>query len=539
MAKKKDQLVGKQLGDYKLTGVLATGGMARIYQAEDANLGRKAAVKVLLQDQPDPDKQLARRFEREAKAIAALDHENIIPIYQFREQDGVYFLAMKYVEGHDLASELSTAAEHNRLLDTRRALRILEQVASALDHAHQKGVIHRDVKPSNILISEENDRAILTDFGLVLAESVDKTMGTAFGTPRYIAPEQAIASEKAVPQSDIYSLAVVAYELFTGQTPFTGDTPMEIALSHVSDPPPKPRSINPRIPAAVEKELLRALEKEPEKRHNSATAFVEVLRSGFGIVNTAPTPSEPLREGVAAALKSSMDVTPKRNRSAASKSGQSVMKDDRTTPPRADSLQKAKQPRKRRGVAFPLVGGLVILVAVVAVLAASAGNGGTIGTTESTQQSNGTQDVSANGVNPPAGATTEAGEVIVQFIYEANSLFIINPSSSELLVETLRFIRDDQTFTSRGLNIPQQIIPPGECVRIVRQGMTPPNSPANCTSVHSSTTLPFDSLFWYTASGSAQFSIFDGDIRLGTCNAVARGGSNTCTVNWSKLGSSG
>src|SRR5262249_580612 len=131
------------------------------------------------------------------------------------------------------------------------------------------------------------------DFGLVLRPSVETTMGTAFGTPRYIAPEQAISSNKAVPQSDIYSLAVILYEILCGDTPFSGESPMEIALSHISDPPPTPRSLNNTIPVAVERELLKALEKEPEKRHRRASDFVRAIKQAYGEITEAPAAARP------------------------------------------------------------------------------------------------------------------------------------------------------------------------------------------------------------------------------------------------------
>lgn len=239
--RERDPLIGKMLGDYRLEALMATGGMARIYRGEDTRLGRPAAIKVLAHDDLDDDDTLAKRFQREARELATLEHPNIITIYQYGELEGLYYLAMKLVKGRDLAQEYKRLKSNNKMMEPERVIHILEQVAAALDYAHMNTVIHRDVKPSNILVTDD-DTAILTDFGLVMRSSVMTTIGTAFGTPRYIAPEQATASNKALPQSDLYSLAVVLYELLTGEPPFTGDTPMEIALSHISEPPPPPRS---------------------------------------------------------------------------------------------------------------------------------------------------------------------------------------------------------------------------------------------------------------------------------------------------------
>src|SRR5690349_7689668 len=188
---------------------MATGGMARIYRGEDTRLGRTAAIKVLAHDDANDDDTLTKRFQREARELAKLEHPNIITIYQYGELEGLYFLAMKLIKGRDLAQEFKRLKGDGQTMEVKRVLRILMQVASALDYAHDNGVIHRDVKPSNILLTDDDtDTAILTDFGLVMQSSTQTTLGTAFGTPRYIAPEQATASHKAMAQSDIYSLAV-------------------------------------------------------------------------------------------------------------------------------------------------------------------------------------------------------------------------------------------------------------------------------------------------------------------------------------------
>jgi serine/threonine-protein kinase len=287
---KQDDLLGTQVGDYELSARLATGGMSYVYKALDVKLQRHAAVKILTSDMLEGDESLTERFEREARAIAALEHDHIITIYAFGQKDDLYYLAMRFVDGNDLADELKALRRRSKQMNITYGLNILEQIASALDFAHSKGIIHRDVKPSNILI-EKSGKALLTDFGLVLRQSVDKTRGTAFGTPRYISPEQAISSEKAVPQSDVYSLAVILYEMVTGKPVFTGDTPMQVALSHISETPPPPRSINPDIPLPVETEILRALDKEPERRHSTASAFIAAIRQAYGkeIVEDEPT----------------------------------------------------------------------------------------------------------------------------------------------------------------------------------------------------------------------------------------------------------
>lgn len=623
-ARKKDQLVGKRLGDYKLTELLATGGMARIYRAEDINLGRKAAVKVLLQDQPDPDQSLTKRFEREAKAIAGLDHENIIPIYQFRQEDGMYFLAMKFIDGHDLASELGMLHSTKTLMEVPRAMHILGQVAGALDHAHKANVVHRDVKPSNILLTE-NDKAILTDFGLVLAESVEKTLGTAFGTPRYIAPEQAIASEKAVPQSDIYALAIVAYEMLTGQTPFNGETPMEIALAHVSDPPPPPRSINPDVPEVVEKELLRALDKDPTKRHATAIEFVNALKTGYNIPlnaiyvptapavaavgaanspnplglitssntpSTAPAPAPARGRGGRNAQQAAAPVIPspisaappapapekargrgllgggRGNAKADAKKAapaaplEKPAKDvnrtpafapgvmsaakapaaDPTLPPHSRSvaktrnkIKKQKQSRLRRLLRLPL-----LIFSTIVLFAAGMFAVGISGRNGSAQQenNNGISGVAATADSsqpvPTVGAAgTPAGSIEVQLIYDQDSIFILNSSSSDLMLDGLRFVRDGSIYAvGTQLRIPGRTLPAGTCIRINRSDRTPSGTPNGCRALHADISLPFDSLFWFTSSSEDTFEVQRSSRVLERCAAVRRGGSSQCSFLW-------
>ncbi|MCA9902666.1 MAG: protein kinase [Anaerolineae bacterium] len=277
-----DKLVGRQVGIYQINRLLATGGMARIYEGVDTSLGRPVAVKVLKTEDISTDPTLAKRFQREAKAIARLEHDHIIPVYHYGEDGGLRYLVMKLIDGKDLAQEILRLRRKGQKMDVGYALDVLGQIASAIDFAHENGVVHRDIKPSNILI-DRHGHAVLTDFGLVLQNKFDstQTQGTAFGTPRYIAPEQALASQNAVPQSDIYALAVILYEILAGEAPFTGDTAMEIALGHIGDPPRPPRSLNPKIPAAAEKELLKALEKEPARRHPTARAFIEAVHTAY------------------------------------------------------------------------------------------------------------------------------------------------------------------------------------------------------------------------------------------------------------------
>lgn len=398
----KQDLVGKQLGDYLIKEMLATGGMSYVFLGEDVSLGRRAAVKVLTPDITEDDDSLPERFKREARAVAQLEHENIIPIYQFGELDGVYFLAMRYIEGHDFADEINDAKREGQLLDAKRVIDVLTQVASALDYAHANGIVHRDVKPSNILI-DNTGKAILTDFGLVLWSSVDKTLGTAFGTPRYISPEQATDSQAAVAQSDIYSLAVIMYEMATGKMLFTGQTPMEMAISHITEKPVPPRTHNPKIPIEVEREILKALDKEPFNRHHTAMDFITALGNayensgGMEVPLMDPTPiltERPIIEGESKAGRSTKPVKPlldswdeiSTKPQTPSKLTNTKIK-SAVNKPRATATQIQKQKHNNRLMAFGAVAVAVLVVGLLSfALTGGANRGGlpTIAATEST-----------------------------------------------------------------------------------------------------------------------------------------------------------
>lgn len=273
-----NELIGKKLANYEIVSSLGQGGMAQVYRAMDTALKRPAAVKVIASGLSD-NTRYRERFEREAQSIAALEHPNIVPVYYFGESDTLYFLAMKFIEGEDLSAILNRYASAGEYLPTADILTILDGIGEALDYAHRKGVIHRDVKPSNIMIDGEG-RVYLTDFGLAL-DLNRGTAGDVFGTPHYIAPEQARSSADAVPQSDLYALGVVLFELLTGVVPFDDPSPTAVALQHITKEPPSPRAINPNLSPQVEAVILKALSKEPAARYPSGKALADALRGAF------------------------------------------------------------------------------------------------------------------------------------------------------------------------------------------------------------------------------------------------------------------
>lgn len=248
--------------------------MARVYLALDTRLKRYVTVKTIARPlREDPD--YIQRFGYEAQAIARLDHPHIVQVYRYGEADGLLYMIMKYVEGVSLAERLDAHRRAGTFMEPAEALRIIRELGQALDYAHEQGVIHRDVKPSNVMIDQQG-RVILTDFGLSLLTD-QKTQGEVFGTPHYMAPEQVLSSAAVVPQSDLYALGVILYQMFTNTLPFDGGNAAQVAELRIYQPPRPPRSIRPDIPVAVEAVILKALARHPEERYSSSAALTAAL----------------------------------------------------------------------------------------------------------------------------------------------------------------------------------------------------------------------------------------------------------------------
>lgn len=257
-------LVGKTWARYRIVSQLGRGGMAIVYKAYQPSLDRYVAIKFLL-PQVVPNPTMIKRFKQEAKLSASLRHPYIVAVLDFGERQKIAYLVMEYVGGETLQTKLG------RPMDLARALRIAAQVASALDYAHSHGVIHRDVKPSNILLARD-DWALLSDFGIAKALQSATALtqtGMFIGTPEYMAPEQGQGREVDA-RCDIYALGVVLFEMLAGRPPFTGDTPISVMLKHCTEPLPSPRELNPDIPEAVEEIVMTATAKEPNGRYSSA-----------------------------------------------------------------------------------------------------------------------------------------------------------------------------------------------------------------------------------------------------------------------------
>jgi eukaryotic-like serine/threonine-protein kinase len=260
-------------GRYRVLSRLGSGGMADVYLAEDQLLGRSLAVKVLHHHFAE-DQEFVERFRREASSAAGLSHPNIVAIFDRGEWDGTYYIAMEYVPGRSLKELVREQGS----LDPVMAIDIVTQILQAARFAHSRGVIHRDLKPHNVILDEEG-RARVTDFGIAQAGASDMTMtGSIMGTAQYLSPEQAQGHAVSA-ASDLYAVGVILYELLTGVVPFDGDTAVAIAFKQVSAQPLPPSAVNPTVPAALDEVVLRALAKDPAARYGSAEEFIAALRA--------------------------------------------------------------------------------------------------------------------------------------------------------------------------------------------------------------------------------------------------------------------
>lgn len=261
-------------GRYSILRTLGGGGMARVYLAHDEVLGRDVAIKIL-RDQYAEDVEFAERFKREARSAASLSHPNIVSVYDRGvAEDGTSYIAMEHVPGGSLKERISQEG----VLDTAEAASVALQITEALEEAHGRGVIHRDIKPHNVLLTSTGDVKV-ADFGIARAAAHTSISQTSLvlGTASYMSPEQALG-ESVDPRSDLYSLGVVLYEMLTGELPYTADNPVAVSMKHVNESLRPPREINPEIPESMDAVVTKLLSKDPEDRYRGATELGEDLR---------------------------------------------------------------------------------------------------------------------------------------------------------------------------------------------------------------------------------------------------------------------
>lgn len=283
-----DPLPGSEIAGFRLEELLGRGGMGAVYRGTDLRLGRSVALKLLVPELAESDR-FRERFLRESELAASLDHPHIVPIYAAGDVDGQLYLAMRYVEGSDLRQLIAREAP----LDPARALRLIEQVGDALDAAHERGLVHRDVKPGNVLIAGRPGRehCYLTDFGLTKqTSSISGLTGTGelVGTIEYVSPEQ-IRGERVDGRADVYSLGCLLYECLSGERPFARDTEVATLWAHVHEPPASLRETHPELGDEIEVVMARALAKTPSERYATSGELVEATRAALGLAEQPTT----------------------------------------------------------------------------------------------------------------------------------------------------------------------------------------------------------------------------------------------------------
>ena len=536
----KDPLIGMQLANFTVERLLGQGGMAMVYFGQDVKLHRPVAIKVL-------DKRYknhpayASRFVNEARMMAKWHHENIIQIYYADDTQGFPYYVMEYVDGQDLGAIMSRHHEEGEKMPVVDALRIGKAVASALDYAHRHGVIHRDVKPANILLSKDG-RVLLGDFGMAL-EVRDGSQGNIFGTPHYISPEQAKRSADAVPQSDIYSLGVILYEILTGSVPFNDPSPASLALLHISQKPPAPRTLNPELAPAVEVVLLKVLEKDVRERFQSASKFMEALEDAFTSTGSAKKASlPPLPVGVPTIQRSERALEPLSEH-------YTLPKAEVQTPiKKMPATVRASSPTQKRNY-WLMVGALLLLGIGALFFTRSRLNSATIPTESSgaallstpspasptgTDAPSPTASLPTETLIPPTSTVLPSPTIYMTptvlypegnhytLFYNDTSFFILNRSYNRRSVSGFSFQRldengqpDEDFFKGhQWVTTKVDYIPRNFCANITIYGdQQPPYlSPADCfgglvKTVQPRFDRPGEILFWTPKTGSTQFRV--------------------------------
>lgn len=535
-----DDLIGARLADYTIKRLIAKGGMGRVYEALDNELGRAVAIKVITLEEDAADEML-ERFKREAKAIGQLDnHPNIITIYRYGKARGVTYIAMQYVNGQSLGEYARDVRDKNEFIDPSDMVDILRQVAEALDYAHEHGVIHRDIKPANVMLESDPNRkgfwrAILMDFGLVLRNNNTMTTGSAFGTPRYIAPEQALSSADANPQSDIYSLGIMVYEMLAGRPPFEDDdTPIGVALSHVTKPPPDPKTIRTDLPDAIVPVLMKVLEKEPEKRYQKATEFIEAVGIALGVgargnavpknipapapVVVAEPPTPPTEPPDSTLMQA--DIPPTSQEVVAHPLTPASPPPAAETPPVLVPLtNNVAKPVSSGRSWLPIAAGLVVVAALIlAALLALSGGGDSGNNTDDEAEDNPVSNENNDSGQETVSSVPAIRDGMLELYYGNRLLLIRNASTKPLDLTGLSLKQGDDTFSLADFGRSTlQRWGIGQCayIQVLNETIQPLES--DCANEQLITPLEYvndNQLVWLSES---DFEVTQDGNRLGTC----------------------
>jgi hypothetical protein len=357
---------GTRLGQYEVQDLIGQGAMGVVYRAYHVQLERTGAVKVLQGIAPDTDS--TARFRHEAQAIAQMRHPNIVNVFDFGEYEGTPYMIIEYVPGGSLASRMKQGS-----IETNAALKYLRGMAAGLDYAHSLGIIHRDVKPANVLL-EKDESPVIADFGLVKlmqSTSLKSMTGVTTGTPAYMSPEQ-VTGSKVGPPADRYSLATIAYEMLTGSIPFDGEGLMEVLYAQVHRDPPLPSARNSSLSPEVDAVVMRGMAKDPAARWESCTAFVDALAAALAgntdpalartlVMTPAVASTMPLAAPVAAA--NAVAIAP---RAAAANAGATVAM------PYPAAAQPVAKKKSRKGLFAAIAAGVLVVLLILGVLLVAA-----------------------------------------------------------------------------------------------------------------------------------------------------------------------
>lgn len=528
-----DPLIGIQIANFRLERILGRGGMAQVYYGWDVKLHRPVAVKVIdarFRNNP----AYAKRFVREAQAVATWRHENIAQVHYADEEGDLYYFAMEYIDGLDLGQLLTQYAARGELMPQADVLRIGRAVASALDYAHAKGVVHRDVKPSNVIIARDH-RVVLTDFGLAL-DVQQGSVGEVFGSAHYIAPEQARRSSDAIPQSDLYSLGIMLYEMLTGVVPFDDPSPTAVALQHITQPPPAPRAFNPALNPEVEAILLKALSKSPHERYQTGAELIKTLENALQANHTstqpAPLPPPPAGMQLPAQPVRLSRMTVAEVIESQAPPDASIMPPRKTGPSNeAPLVQRQPGPARRLSFLWLTLGGcavvLIILVTIASFLLANPLQNPFQNTTAPANM-----ETALTLVPPNLSTDTQAADLPIaaalptvkypdgkrfMLFYNDNSLYLLNLSESTIPINWIAFERLSDAdlpmnrFSGAGWAEFYPDITPGRCVALRILGGSPYLDPPECGNNYflslRTPTRDDPTLFWTSMESSHQFRV--------------------------------
>ncbi len=289
-------IIGQTLGQYRVVELVGQGGMARVYKAHQKSLDRFVAIKAISsQADQDVDSAFMQRFATEARLIAKLAHPHIVPVFDFGEDQGWAYIVMEYISGGTVRDRMIKADAGRTLMPLMWTLNIIEQAAEALHCAHKSNIVHRDVKPGNMLLRGD-DQMLLSDFGIATmleASMAYSRTNSTVGTPQYMAPEQGLPNGVVDARTDVYALGVVLFQCVTGRLPFTADTPVGIIMKHIQEPTPQPMSLVPSLPPSVNQIVMRAMEKDQRNRYQTAAEMASALRMAINALSGLPRPALP------------------------------------------------------------------------------------------------------------------------------------------------------------------------------------------------------------------------------------------------------